>query len=196
MSSFGGLVLAGGKGQRMGGCQKALLQFQGYTFLKYFERAFSGFDELLLSSQDPSLAAGTRFQTVMDEKPGHGPLEGLRSALSVCKSEGLVVTACDTPLFSSALARLLTEVSQNCPMIACMDRKGRLHPLCGVYKKTSLPVIEAALSEGIFCVQEVFRRGGGMVFPLAGTEILDEVLYNINTREEFATLANQKPLIF
>lgn len=193
MSSFGGLVLAGGKGQRMGGCQKALLQFQGHTFLEHLEMAFSGFDELLLSANDPALAAGTRFQTVMDEKQGQGPLEGLRSALSVCKSDGLVVTTCDVPLFSSALVRLLIKASQGHSVIACMDRKGRLHPLCGVYQKTCIPVIEAALSEGIFRVQEVFRRAGGILFPLAGTEIPDKILYNINTLEEFAALVMENP---
>ncbi|RKJ57824.1 molybdenum cofactor guanylyltransferase [bacterium 1XD42-1] len=193
MNSFGGLVLAGGKGKRMGGCQKALLPFQGHTFLQHLEAAFSGFDELLLSSNDPALAAGTRFQVVMDEKPGQGPLEGLRAALSICKSDGLVVTTCDTPLFSSTLAQLLMEACQGCSAVACMDRKGRLHPLCGVYRKACVPVIEAALSEGIFRVQEVFQQAGGIIFPLAGTEIPDETLYNVNTQEEFAALTMKNP---
>ena len=76
----------------------------------------------------PVLAAGTRFQVVIDEKPGQGPLEGLRAALSICKSDSLVVTTCDTPLFSSTLAQLLMEACQGCSAVACMDRKGSLHP--------------------------------------------------------------------
>ena len=144
----------------------------------------------MLSSNDPALAAGTRFQVVIDEKPGQGPLEGLRAALSICKSDSLVVTTCDTPLFSSTLVQLLMEACQGCSAVACMDRKGRLHPLCGVYRKACVPVIEAALSEGIFRVQEVFQQVGGIIFPLAGTEIPDETLYNVNTQEEFAAFAD------
>lgn len=188
MCSLGGLVLAGGKARRMGGCQKALLRFQGHTFLERLELAFSGFDELLLSSNDPTLAAGTRFSIIMDEEPGLGPLEGLRAALRACRSDGLVAAPCDVPLFSRALVYHLAKACRNHPAVVCLDRMGGLHPLCGVYTKACIPAIEEALSNGNFSVREALRRAGAVPFPLAGTEIPDEALYNINTPEELAAL--------
>lgn len=196
MHSLGGLVLAGGKGQRIGGCQKALLRIGGQSFLERLEIAFSDFDELLLSSNDTALADGTRFQVVTDEKPGLGPMEGLRAALSVCRSSGLVVTACDVPFFSQAVIHHLVNVSRGRAAVVCLDRMGGLHPLCGVYMKACLPAIEETLSQGNLCVREVLKRVGATALPLAGTEIPDEVLYNINTQEEFAALVkNLRPLI-
>lgn len=193
MRSLGGLVLAGGKGQRIGGCQKALLRFQGRTFLERLELAFSGFEELLLSSNDPALAAGTRFRVIVDEAPGLGPLEGLRAALSACRSDGLVVTACDVPLFSQALACRLAKASGSHPAIVCLDRMGGLHPLCGVYTKACIPAIEETLAKGSLCVRDALRLAGAVAFPLAGTDIPDEALYNINTPEELAALTANGP---
>ena len=98
--TLGALILAGGQNRRMGGSPKALLpNGSGALILDGLRAAFAGFDEKLLSTNTPELAAGTGFAPVPDARPGMGPLAGLAAALSACQSDGLVVAACDMPCF-------------------------------------------------------------------------------------------------
>ncbi|WP_191440589.1 molybdenum cofactor guanylyltransferase [Anaerotruncus colihominis] len=186
--ALGALVLAGGAARRMQGQNKALLRLKGRTFLERLAEAFDGFDERLISTNDASFAAGSPFVPVADRTPGRGPLEGLASALTVCKSDGLVVAACDMPLFSADLARFLAQAAQGHPAAACEDRAGRLHPLCGVYMKTCLPALDAALGQGRLRMMDAFFEIGGAAVPLGGTAFADSVLTNINTPDALAKL--------
>ena len=148
--TLGALILAGGQNRRMGGSPKALLpNGSGALILDGLRTAFAGFDEKLLSTNTPELAAGTGFAPVPDARPGMGPLAGLAAALSACQSDGLVVAACDMPCFDRAAAEFLASFAdQGWPAWALRDRAGRLHPLCGVYTKQCLPAIQAALAAG------------------------------------------------
>lgn len=148
--TLGALILAGGQNRRMGGSPKALLpNGSGALILDGLRAAFAGFDEKLLSTNTPELAAGTGFAPVPDARPGMGPLAGLAAALSACQSDGLVVAACDMPCFDRAAAEFLASFAdQGWPAWALRDRAGRLHPLCGVYTKQCLPAIQAALAAG------------------------------------------------
>ena len=73
--TLGALILAGGQNRRMGGSPKALLpNGSGALILDGLRAAFAGFDEKLLSTNTPELAAGTGFAPVPDARPGMGPL--------------------------------------------------------------------------------------------------------------------------
>ena len=86
--TLGALILAGGQNRRMGGSPKALLpNGSGALILDGLRAAFAGFDEKLLSTNTPELAAGTGFAPVPDARPGMGPLAGLAAALSACQSD-------------------------------------------------------------------------------------------------------------
>lgn len=105
--TLGALILAGGQNRRMGGSPKALLpNGSGALILDGLRAAFAGFDEKLLSTNTPELAAGTGFAPVPDARPGMGPLAGLAAALSACQSDGLVVAACDMPCFDRGRSRV------------------------------------------------------------------------------------------
>ena len=71
--TLGALILAGGQNRRMGGSPKALLpNGSGALILDGLRAAFAGFDEKLLSTNTPELAAGTGFAPVPDAAR-HGP---------------------------------------------------------------------------------------------------------------------------
>lgn len=188
--TLGALILAGGQNRRMGGSPKALLpNGSGARILDGLRAAFAGFDEKLLSTNTPELAAGTGFAPVPDARPGMGPLAGLAVALSACQSDGLVVAACDMPCFDRAAAEFLASFAdQGWPAWALRDRAGRLHPLCGVYTKQCLPAIQAALAAGEHRVGRLFQSVGGQAISLEGTSLPDAVVCNVNTPEELKEL--------
>ena len=181
--TYGALILAGGKGRRMGGANKALLQWQSRTFLSRLEEALSDFEEKLISVQDPSWLEDSPFRPVPDQIPDRGPLEGLRCALSCCRSDALLVVACDMPCFSAQLAQALMEADTGYDALVCRDGSGRLHPLCGIYSKQCLPVIQTLLDKQNYKVSGVLDHVHSALFTLDSPQLSDTLLSNVNTPE-------------
>ena len=140
----GAVLLAGGKSRRMGQC-KALLEVEGETLLQRTVRVLSGFEELWLSANDPALADGLPVRPVADNYPGCGPLAGLEAALAATDREALVCVSCDLPHLTEAVPALLLEVLGEADAAVCVDSTGRVHPLCGIYRRGILPVIRSLL---------------------------------------------------
>lgn len=186
---LGALILAGGEGRRMGCLPKALLTADGVSFLSRLTDALSGFHERILSTNHPGLTADSGLLSIPDRQKGLGPLGGIASALSVCESDGLLVVACDMPMVTAEFAAFLASfANRGWPAWACRDRQGRLHPLCGVYRKCCLPAITEYLTNGGRRVGPLFERVGGQAVCLADTPFPDSVLLNINTPEQLALL--------
>lgn len=186
--TYGALILAGGKGTRMGGQNKALLHLQQKTFLSRLEQALSGFDEKLISLQDDSWLGDSPFVPVLDQETDRGPIEGLRRALLSCRSNALLVVACDMPLFSEKLANALIQASEGYDAVICQDRTGKLHPLCGVYSQKCLPAIDALIRQGNYRVSEILKMVPSFVFTLDDSLLPDALLSNVNTPEALASL--------
>lgn len=183
-SSIGALILAGGQNRRMNGNHKALLPFHGRTILEHLAAVFSGFDEKLIATDVPKLAAMVGFIQIADEIPGLGPLGGLSAALTACRSQALVVCACDMPLLTPEFAHYLAGLAfvyPNAQAIILKDRSGRLHPLCGLYQKSALPALLTNLRQEEYRVMNLFKKLNGVVVSLDGTEFPDSILTNINT---------------
>ena len=185
---FVALVLAGGRGSRMGGVEKALLPFRGETLLARLDRELSFLPERYLSTNHPALARGTGFVPVADRAPGRGPLEGIAAALSVCRGEGLLVVPCDMPFFSRSLGEyLLSFRDRGWDAWVCRAADG-LHPLCGVYRKRCLPALQDCLDRGRLRVRLALEAAGGQVLDMAGSPFPPEVFSNINTPDDLAAL--------
>lgn len=186
--TYGALILAGGKGRRMGGQNKALLQLEHRTFLSRLEHALSGFEEKLISLQDDSWLENSAFSPVLDQVRDRGPMEGLRRGLSTCRSDALLVVACDMPLFSENLAKALIQASDGFDAVICQDRTGKLHPLCGVYSRQCLPAIEALILQKNYRVNEIQKLVSSTVYSLEDSILPDVLVSNVNTPEALASL--------
>lgn len=186
--TYGALILAGGAGRRMGGQNKALLRLEDRTFLSRLEEALSGFDEKLISVRDGSWLTNSTFSPVFDQVNDRGPLEGLRCALKLCRSDALVVVPCDVPLFSADLAKALIMADTGYDAVVCRDRAGHLHPLCGLYSKQCLPVIEELIAQENFRVSSVLNMVNSTILSLDPTNLSDALLTNVNIPETLDAL--------
>lgn len=186
--TYGALILAGGKGRRMGGQNKALLQLEQRTFLSRLEYALSDFEEKLISLQDDSWLGDSTFVPVLDQATDRGPMEGLRRALLSCRSDALLVVACDMPLFSKSLANALVQASDGFDAVICQDRTGKLHPLCGIYSRQCLPAMDALIAQGNYRVNEIRKMVSSTVFSLEDAVLPDALLTNVNTPEALLSL--------
>lgn len=111
-----GLVLAGGRGSRMGGVDKGLQPFAGTPLaLHALRRLAPQVGCVMLNANrnaDTYAALGTAFDAPVwpDATADHaGPLAGLLAGLTHCSTPYLLSVPCDTPLFPTDLAARLAD---------------------------------------------------------------------------------------
>jgi len=190
MARIGFLLLSGGKSSRMG-TPKALLEVNGSTLLEIVARAGEGFGERILSVNDPSIPTPAGFVRVEDVYPECGPMGGIHAALLGSGCDALVTAPCDTPYYSKALAEYLAQqYTPEIDALVTLDGAGRVHPLCGVYTKRCLPVLEAHLKTGRFKLMRMLEtvRLKRLALP-AGFS--DRVFENLNTPEDLTVIGSR-----
>jgi molybdenum cofactor guanylyltransferase len=115
------LVLAGGRGSRMGGVDKGLQNFRGMPLamhaLMRLQMQEGGLIELAMVNANRNLSAYESLGASVwpDAQPTEfaGPLAGFLTGLERCESPYLLTVPCDTPLFPLDLAqRLLQALEQ------------------------------------------------------------------------------------
>lgn len=132
-SDITGLVLAGGRGSRMGGVDKGLQNFNGIPLALYtLMRLQPQVGELMVNA-NRNLAAYEAFGAPVwpDVLADYaGPLAGFLTGLERCETPWLVTVPCDTPLFPHDLvARLAQAADQDgaeIAMAAAREEDGQL----------------------------------------------------------------------
>ena len=113
------VILAGGKGERLGGANKALLEIDGRILLERAREAVVGCEPLLLSIGGNDLSADG-MHSLPDLQADHaGPLAGVSAAVDAVVGsdvDALLSLAVDTPFFPpELLARALALLGQADP---------------------------------------------------------------------------------
>jgi molybdenum cofactor guanylyltransferase len=114
-SKITGVVLAGGRGSRMGGVDKGLQNFNGMPLALHTLMRLAPQVGQAMINANRNLAAYESFgvpvwpDVIADYA---GPLAGFLTALERCETSWLVTAPCDTPLFPLDLVSRLTEAAQ------------------------------------------------------------------------------------
>jgi len=107
-----GLILAGGRGSRMGGADKGLQNFRGMPLaLQTMMRLAPQVGEVIINA-NRNLSAYESFgaQVWPDAISDYaGPLAGFLTGLEHCETDYLVTVPCDTPLFPVDLVERLAS---------------------------------------------------------------------------------------
>jgi molybdenum cofactor guanylyltransferase len=107
-----GLILAGGRGSRMGGADKGLQNFRGMPMAMFtLLRLAPQVSELMINA-NRNLAAYDSFGVPVwpDGLADYaGPLAGFLTGLEHCETAYMVTVPCDTPLFPQDLVARLAE---------------------------------------------------------------------------------------
>lgn len=181
---FGAALFAGGTSRRMGR-DKALLPLEGTLFLDRIAEELNCFEERLLSVDRAERYEELPWQHVVDRKTGCGPLGGLCAVLSECRSDALLVVTCDMPLYEARLGQwLCQQLEEPWDAVVPKTRDG-VHPMCAVYRKRCLPVLERQLQDGDFRLRKALDA---LSVRYVDAEELSELLCNVNTPEEYQTL--------
>ena len=144
---------------------------------------FTGGASALTPARHPEIP----YSMIDDRYSDCGPMSGLYSALSVCESDALLVLPCDVPLFSGTLAHHLQEVMKHSDTDAliCVTADDRIHPLCGIYRKSCTPVLKRCLDNGNLRIMDALNN---LKVHFYHVEEDSWQLQNINTPEEYQKL--------
>jgi molybdopterin-guanine dinucleotide biosynthesis protein A len=189
--TVGGVVLCGGKSTRMGS-PKALLPFGSETMLQRVVRLLGATVSPLVAvaapGQDlPPLPPSTIV--TRDEREGRGPLEGLRAGLKALPEDvdAAYVTSCDVPLLVPAFVDRMIGLLDDYE-IAVMEIDGFAHPLSAVYRRRTLPHVEALLAADrlrpVFLFEAV-RTRRVQATEMASIDPELRTLRNLNTPQDY-----------
>lgn len=106
------IILAGGRGSRMGGVDKGLQNFRGMPLALHALMRLQGQVGAVMVNANRNLAAYESLGAEVwpDALPDHaGPLAGFLTGLERCNSAYLLTVPCDTPLFPANLVERLAE---------------------------------------------------------------------------------------
>jgi molybdopterin-guanine dinucleotide biosynthesis protein A len=179
-----GLVLAGGKGSRMG-LDKGALRVGGSALAHRAAVTLGRVCSDVLVSVAPGAAnPAPGYLAIEDHAPaGRGPLAGILAAFRGTVERDLLVLACDYPAVDSRFLRNLLSCARiGDAVVLPQDSRGRDHPLVALWRRETEAPVRAAIEARRYRVGAVVRslcvrRVGAREL---GRTDLDRVLINLN----------------
>jgi molybdenum cofactor guanylyltransferase len=184
-----GLVLAGGRGRRLGGQDKGLLPLGRQPATAWLLRALAPQTDALLISANRHLDQYRAFgYPVVTDRTGDyaGPLAGLLAGLEHCDTEYLLSVPCDAPLLAPDYARRMLAALQAAGARLCVAHDGEhLQPVHLLLHRELVGELRAALAAG-----QRKTRDWVLALAPAVADFSDrpEQFRNMNTPEEQAQL--------
>jgi molybdenum cofactor guanylyltransferase len=175
------VILAGGKGVRMGGANKALLMLGGQTLASHVARRLAPQVGLIGINANRDHAA-MALQIVPDGIGGNlGPLDGILGAMLFAAENGyshVLTVAVDTPFIPMDMATRLAGASTETIAIAASN--GRLHGICGLWPVECSGGLKAFILSGkSLKVMDYLRVTGFVEIGFTGNN--PDPFFNINT---------------
>ncbi len=178
------LLLAGGRGQRMGGQDKGLLAWHGQPLIAHLQRLARPLtDDLIIScNRNHELYAPYADQLVSDDSPDFpGPLAGIRAGLAAAQHAHLLILPCDVPNIDAGLLTDLRETARSNPLLPVMVRHGEFwEPLICIIPTHLQSAVERAWHAGERSPRKIFLQLGGVGLECPAP---DPRLANLNTPE-------------
>ncbi|WDY60176.1 molybdenum cofactor guanylyltransferase MobA [Pseudomonas sp. PSKL.D1] len=156
------LILAGGRGLRMGGRDKGLVPWRGEPLVAHVHRVVRPLSDDVVVSCNRNAEQYRPFadQLVADaEADFPGPLAGVIAGLAVAQHEWVVVLACDAPLVDKTLIEGLLSLAVASDSTAMVRQGGYWQPMFCVLPRSVLPVLQQAWAEGERSLQKALLRG-------------------------------------
>ncbi|MBC8729338.1 molybdenum cofactor guanylyltransferase MobA [Paraburkholderia sp. UCT2] len=196
-----GLVLAGGRGTRMGGVDKGLQPLHGEPLAAHVLRRLAPQTGPLMISANrhpetyAALGAPYRARLVADTLPDFpGPLAGMLAGLRAAGTAYLLSAPCDSPWLPADLAaRLADALDANHADIATVttvdtDGETSLHPVFALMRTAVADDLAAFLASGERKVRAWYARHKTVEVVFAD----ERAFYNANSLQELADLERNR----
>ena len=194
------LILAGGRGSRMGGIDKGLQNFRGLpmalqTLMRLQLQSLPPQDILINANRNLAAYESLGASVWPDTLDGFaGPLAGFLTGLERCETPLLLTVPCDTPLFPldliERLHTALHEQEADLAMAAAREEDGKVRPqpvFC-LLKVELLDSLVAFTHQGGRKIDAWTGQHRCAIVPFDRPEDAPEAFFNANTLEELQKL--------
>jgi molybdenum cofactor guanylyltransferase len=189
------IILAGGKGRRMGGIDKGLVKLNGRSLIEPIISAIAPHVNELLINANRNIEEYKQFgyPVISDnDKNFLGPLAGFLAAMKVAKNEQLIFLPCDGPfLKEELLQRLIIAKEDNSVEIAVAHDGNRMQPVYANLSKSLNNSLEMYLKSGQRKIDHWYKQHS---CALVDCSDIKDCFININTLDECRLLetSNEK----
>jgi len=146
------LILAGGRGQRMNGVDKGLMQWQGKPMIEHVIRFLNIPADKIIISANRNLQTYINYSNIVITDLANdfqGPLAGILSAMQVCTTPYLLCVPCDSPLPPENMLKNLWQCMQMQKKSSALCHDGeRLQPLFALLSCQHKQALDDFLQQG------------------------------------------------
>lgn len=198
--SWGGVILSGGQGSRMGYADKSSLIHGEKTFLDIIgnELHSLGVPCYLSRAAYKSGEPVQGFTVVEDTVRGKdgewiGPMGGIWSCLEQTAEPFLFFVSCDMPLFRGRMAECLLKYwKPGVDAVLWRTRDGRLQPMCALYSRTCLRELRTRIHSQNYRMMDFLEHVNCVEAKTAKEHIPDTWFLNVNTPEIYKELGKKR----
>nr|WP_315185911.1 molybdenum cofactor guanylyltransferase [uncultured Flavobacterium sp.] len=183
MENLTGIILAGGKSQRMG-TDKGLLLLKGKPFVTHIYEALKpivGDNIVVVSSNADYDALG--YNRIEDMIADKGPVGGLYTALKQSKTKFNLVLSVDVPLVSTELLQWLVAKHEDSFMVTQVQVQDKESPLIAVYDRSIRILLGEHLAGNQLKLRDVIAEVNHQTLEVPSK--WSEQVQNINTEEDY-----------
>ncbi len=173
------VLFAGGKSSRMGK-DKALLPFSGYKTLSQYqvERLLALFDTVYISAKEDKF--DFEADIITDRYEAHSPLVGMASIFETLETEEVFILSVDAPFVDANVIEKLMQNKEGHDVVIAQSPAGK-QPLCGIYKRSILPVAQAHIEEDNHRIGNLLKKVNTHLVSFED----DQVFSNLNHPHEY-----------
>jgi molybdopterin-guanine dinucleotide biosynthesis protein A len=155
---YTGIVLAGGKGIRLG-TDKGLIELNGRKLIEYAIEILSPFcNEIIISSNNPEYRMFL-FRIIPDLTAGKGPMMGIYSSLKASPTTANLILAVDNIFVTRAFFRYLLSMNLSAYHVAVPYVQNEyFEPLVGYYSTKCITVMEQMMQEHNYKLPDLFSK--------------------------------------
>jgi len=183
-----GIVLSGGKSERMGQ-EKGLVQYKGKALIKYAIETLKPLcHELVISTANEEYAY-LDLPMIADEIPDCGPIGGISTCMAKRDADVYLVISCDVPHVPTQLfVDLLDQLKGNA--IIPIDETGRKQPLAACYASSASSFFHEALESGHLKMMNLLLKMAPLYFkPTSNLDYYRPNLFtNLNSMGDISDL--------
>jgi len=173
-----GLVLAGGKSQRMGQ-DKGLIDYHGKAQREYEADLISSYcsDTYISISENQGEKIESKYELLKDSFTGLGPYGAILSAFRAYPNNAWLTVACDLPLLNEEAIKSLVASRNPSKLATCFHNPDTEfpEPLITIWEPRAYPVLLEFLSQGYSCPRKVLINTDIEEIKISNIEFMQNV---------------------
>ena len=179
------VILAGGRGRRLGGMDKGLLEYEGRPLIEHILMAIQPQVGAIMINANRNQQRYSQYghPVISDEMVDYqGPLAGFAAALAACETDYIITLPCDGPFVPADLvARMSKALAEGDAELAVAHDGQRMQPVYALIPRSIRASLDKFLAAGDRKIDLWYARHAT---ALADFSDVRETFFNINTDDD------------